>query len=142
MTERTLGRLQQVLERRSYKNPQYLNLFLHKQNLMRVQGLKLGLLLFLYRFEPSKSNGIGSKIIINPIKIKILRLIILVKNSDKIRLIKSPIKNEILLKNINIAMSIHIEDFRIFVFFIPYVTPIPNESILTDSASKIEFSIF
>lgn len=92
-------------------------------------------------FEPSKSKGIGSIIIIIPSNISIPELTIFVKNSERIPLIKSPIKNEIEVNKIDIAMSINIDTLRILAFFIPYVTPIPNESILTESASKHELII-
>ena len=89
--------------------------------------------------EWSKSKGIGSLITKKPRKIKIPELIILVKKSESILLIKFPIKKEKLVKQIDINISNDMEKKPIFAFFIPYVMPIPRESILTDKARIIEF---
>lgn len=106
-------------------------------------------------FELSKSEDIGllktleellfffnaSKHIYIPIKIKILLPINLVKKFGKMDCIKFPknIEREVMVMEIMNKIIFPIRD--IFVFFIPYVIPIPSESMLLEIANKIEFNI-
>ncbi len=85
--------------------------------------------------ELSKSNGIGSINTIIPIITKIKLLMNLVKNSDNIEEITFPINIEQVEKNIDIIIKINFAKKLKPAFFMPYVIPIPSESILTDRAS-------
>ncbi len=88
--------------------------------------------------ELSKSKGIGSISTIMPIITNIKLLINLVKKSDNIKEITFPINIEQAEKETDITIKINFAKKFKDVFFIPYVIPIPRESILTDKASIIE----
>ncbi len=76
-----------------------------------------------------------------PRQIRIAELIRCIKKSENKFLIKPPIKKELHVKIKDITKRIVIEENPILVFFIPYVIPIPRESMLTESARIIEFNI-
>ncbi len=106
-------------------------------------------------FELSKSLQMGllntleevdfffnaSKHIYVPINTRITVPINLVMKTGKIAWIIFPKNMDKYVINVEITNSIIFPINDIFVFCIPYVIPIPSESMLLEIASKIEFNI-
>ena len=80
---------------------------------------------------------IASYIIKNPIKTRRITLIIFITLAGRIEIRKYPNATEIPTKSNETKNKINFAGVDNDVFLSPYVIPIPNESILTDKASKI-----
>ena len=80
---------------------------------------------------------IASYIIKNPMKIRRITLIIFITLAGRIEIRKYPNATEKPTKSNETKNKINFAGVDNDVFLSPYVIPIPNESILTDKASKI-----